>query len=114
MYLARCMLDICAGYFVMRCVIHVRRSFDLSGEHFVLRLYPQFRSEKRRAETFTSARSLVKRLTALGVPEMDPWRSFPDLGGNLDAVWTNIDVPGETFEEFGRMVGRTLESKVAA
>jgi hypothetical protein len=86
----------------MRCVVHVRRSFDLSGQHYVLRLYPQFRWDERRAESFTNARGLVERLAVLGVPKMDPGRSFPELGGVLDAVWTNIEVPRETFASFGR------------
>jgi hypothetical protein len=88
--------------FAMRCVVHVRRSFDLSGQHYVLRLYPQFRWDERRAERFTSAGSLVERLEDLGVQRMDPGRSFPNLGGILDAVWNNIDVPREIFESFGR------------
>jgi hypothetical protein len=98
----------------MRCVVHIRRSFDLSGQHFVLRLYPQFLWDERRAESFTSAKALVERLTALGVPRMDPVRSFPNLGGILDAKWDNIDVPKETFDEFGRLGSRALGSLVAA
>lgn len=86
----------------MRCVIHVRRSFDLSGQHFVLRLYPQFRWHERRAENFTDAGSLVERLADLGVARLDPGRSFPNLGGILDAMWNNIDVSRDTFESFGR------------
>jgi len=91
----------------MRCVIQVRRSFDVSGQHFVLRVYPQYRPEERLAESFTNSRTLVERLAALGVPKMDPIRSFPDLGGVLDAVWTNIEVPDGTYERFGRFGGRS-------
>lgn len=91
----------------MRCVIHVRRSFDFCGQHFVLRLYPQFLTDKRRCENFNSAQSLVERLAALGVPRMDPDRSFPDVGGLLDAMWTNIEVPQETFERFGKNAVRS-------
>lgn len=91
----------------MRCVIQVRRSFDVSGQHFVLRVYPQYRPEERLAESFTNSRALVERLTALGVPKMDPVRSFPNLGGALDALWTNIDVPDEAYERFGRFGGRS-------
>jgi hypothetical protein len=89
----------------MRCVIQVRRSFDIGGQHFVLRLYPQYHAEERRAESFTNTRTLVERLLALGVPKMDPVRSFPNLGGVLDAVWTDIEVPQGTFERFGRFGG---------
>jgi hypothetical protein len=101
----------------MRCVVHVRRSFDLCGQHFVLRLYPEFMTEKRRSESFTSAQSLVERLEALGVPRMDPGRSFPDdVGGLLDAMWTNIEVPQNTFESFGKNGSRSSseDSPVAA
>jgi len=86
---------------LMRCVVQVRRSFDMSGQHFVLRVYPQFRLEERRSESFTSTAALVERLAALGVPRMDPGRSFPGGGGVLDAIWTSVEVPQETFEGFG-------------
>jgi hypothetical protein len=96
----------------MRCVIQVRRSFDISGQHFVLRVYPQFRAEDRRAESFTSPVSLVERLGYLGVPRMDPVQSFPNLGGALDAVWSNIEVPDGVFEDFGRFGGITYGSRI--
>jgi hypothetical protein len=50
----------------------------------------------------------------LGVPKMDPVASFPDLGGALDAVWTNVEVPADMFEDFGHMGSRALDSLVAA
>ena len=96
----------------MRCVIHVRRSFDLSGQHFVLRLYPQFRWHERRAESFTDAGSLVDRLADLGVARLDPGRSFPNLGGALDAMWDNIEVPREMFDGFGRSGRAVVEPGV--
>lgn len=96
----------------MRCVIQVRRSFDVGGEHFVLRLYPQFRPDERRVERFTSAPLLVERLAALGVPRMDPFRSFPNLGGVLDAIWTNVEVPQRLFEIFGRFGGQTFGNQI--
>jgi hypothetical protein len=96
----------------MRCVIHVRRSFDVSGQHFVLRVYPQFRLEERRAESFTDSKFLVERLAMLGVPKLDPARSFPDLGGALDAIWTNVSVPEETFESFGRFGGHAYGERI--
>ena len=85
----------------MRCVVHVRRSFDITGQHFVLRVYPEFRSEERRSENFTSTEMLVDRLASLGVEGLDPARSFPG-GGSLDAMWTNIEVPQVTLEGFGK------------
>jgi hypothetical protein len=75
----------------------------MGGQHFVVRVYPQFRPEERRSESFTSTRMLVERLVVLGVPRMDPDKSFPDAGGILDAVWTSVDVPLETFAGFGRV-----------
>ena len=68
--------------------------------------------EERRAESFTNSRMLVERLAALGVPKMDPVRSFPNLGGALDAVWTNIEVSEETFENFGRFGGRAFGERI--
>ena len=100
----------------MRCVIHVRRSFDLGGQHFVLRLFREFDWESRRSERFTSSRALVERLTSLGLPSMDPQRCFPEAGGGLDAVWTNIEVPQDTLDGFGRISGRVMDGgrRVAA
>jgi hypothetical protein len=86
----------------MRCVIQVRRSFDIGGQHFVVRLYPQFQISERRAESFTNTGLLVDRLATLGVPKLDPVTSFPDLGGALDAVWNNIDVARPIYESFGK------------
>jgi hypothetical protein len=97
---------------IMRCVIQVRRSFDVSGQHFVLRVYPQYRSEERHAESFTNSRTLVERLATLGVPKMDPIRSFPNLGGVLDAIWTNIEVPDGAYEKFGRFGGRSYGERM--
>jgi hypothetical protein len=96
----------------MRCVVQLRRSFSVGGQHFVLRVYPQFRWEDRRSESFTSSELLVERLAALGVPRMDPQKSFPRVGGTLDAVWTNVEVAEETLEGFGR-VGSRLAGGVA-
>ena len=87
----------------MRCVVHVRRSFDLAGQHFVLRVYPQFLPEERARESFTSAQRLVQRLADLGVAGIrDAEESFPKGVGSLDAIWTNVDVPTKTLEDFGR------------
>lgn len=74
----------------------------MAGRHFVVRVYPQFKSEERRQESFTDSERLVDRLVELGVPRMNPVRSFPDAGGVLDAVWTNVDVPPQTLDGFGR------------
>jgi hypothetical protein len=74
----------------------------MGGQHFVLRVYPQFRWEERRSENFTRSELLVERLAELGVPRMDPGRSFPEAGGTLDAVWTNVEVPESTLDGFGR------------
>ena len=90
----------------MRYVVHIRRSFDMGGQHFVLRVYPEFRPEERRRESFTSAERLVKRLSELGIAGMDnAAKSFPEGGGVLDAVWTNVEVPPETLKSFGKGVG---------
>lgn len=86
----------------MRCVVHIRRSFDSGGQHFVLRVYPQFRPEMRERESFTSAERLVERLAELGVAGMNnAAMRFPEGGGVLDAVWTNVEVPQETLDGFG-------------
>jgi hypothetical protein len=92
----------------MRCVVHLRRSFDLGGQHFVLRLFREFDWESRRSERFTSSLTLVERLASLGLPRMDPGRCFPEKGGGLDAVWTNIEVPQAVLEDFGRTDGRVV------
>jgi hypothetical protein len=86
----------------MRCVVHLRRSFSVGGQHYVLRVYPQFQWEERRSESFVSSEALVERLALLGVPRMDPKKSFPRVGGTLDAVWTNVEIPDETLEGFGK------------
>jgi hypothetical protein len=77
----------------------------MAGRHFVLRVYPQFRPEERRQESFTNSVLLVDRLVELGVPRMDPARSFPDGSGILDAAWTNVEVQQETLEGFGKGAG---------
>jgi hypothetical protein len=79
-----------------------------------LRLYPQFRLEERRSETFTSPIPLVERLLTLGVSEMDPGKSFPKLGGALDAMWSNVEIPRETFQSFGRAVRALADHALAA
>jgi hypothetical protein len=86
----------------------------MGGQHFVVRVYPQFRPEERRSESYTSTRTMVERLVALGVPRMDPDKSFPDAGGILDAVWTSVDVPSETFTGFGGLGSRSSGAPIAA
>jgi len=73
----------------------------MSGQHSVLRVYPDFRTEERRSESFTTTQMLVERLSALGVKGLDPVRSFPGTG-SLDAMWTNVEVPQGTLEAFGK------------
>ena len=88
----------------MRYVVQIRRSLDLGGLHFVLRLYPEFQPEKRLWESFTSAESLVERMASLGVPGMNNAAHNFSGAGVLDAVWTNVEVPQETLETFGKGV----------
>lgn len=77
----------------------------MSGQHFVVRVYPEFRPEERLSESFTSAERLVRRLAELGVPGMnDTEGGFSNGNGVLDAVWTNVEVPQETLECFGKGV----------
>jgi hypothetical protein len=73
----------------------------LSGQHFVLRVYPEFRPEERRSESYTSTVLLVNRLSELGVKGLDPARSFPGCG-SLDAMWTNVEVDKVMLERFGK------------
>jgi hypothetical protein len=75
----------------MRCVVHVRKSLDFAGQHFVLRLFPLYASE---------------RLTEIGLPKAYVAATFSNLNGDSDAMWTNVEVAQEDFEHFGKGVGR--------
>lgn len=94
----------------MRCIIHIRKSFDLTGEHFVLRLCP-FDFERRRSkESFSSASSLSQRLIDMGFPKMHMHSTFCSLRDGLDAIWTNVEIGQEVFASFGRMNSHGLHS----
>jgi hypothetical protein len=93
----------------MRCAIQVRRSFDIHGQYFVLRVFGEPDWENARLERFINSRALVERLVALGLPRMDPLRCFPEKGGGLDAVWTDVEVPQEMLDGFGRGGGYVLD-----
>jgi hypothetical protein len=85
----------------MQCVVHVRKSFDFCGDHFVLRLFPHSAPGERRSESFTSVGAMLNRLLELGVSSEYVKVEFARLGGMCDAVWTNIETPRAMFESFG-------------
>jgi hypothetical protein len=88
----------------MRCTVHIRKSFDYGGTHFVLRLFPSYCSEGgRKAETFTSEGTLARRLIEMGLPEVYAGRGLANLRVGGDASWTNVEIAEEIFESFGRI-----------
>ena len=89
--------------FVMRCIVHIRKSFDLTGEHFVLRLCPLDLEGRRSKESFSSAALLSQRLLDVGLPKMHMQTTFSNLRNGLDAIWSNVEVGQETFINFGKM-----------
>jgi hypothetical protein len=88
----------------MRCIVHIRKSLDYPGLHFVLRLLPHVDAEEnmRKAETFTSEGMLLRRLIGMGLPDIYMGRSFANLRAGLDAAWNDVEIAQETFERFGR------------
>jgi hypothetical protein len=89
----------------MRCVVHIRKSVDYPGQHFVLRLFPLYTSdfeERRPVETFNTEESLSERLTGIGLPRAYMAATFSNLYGGSDAMWTNIEIAQATFDQFGR------------
>jgi hypothetical protein len=101
----------------MRCVVHVRKSFDFVGLHFVLRLFPLYASdseEQRLVETFTNEESLSRRLTDLGLPKTYVGATFSNLNGDSDAMWTNVEIAQEIFEHFGKPGNRHTDDQIAA
>ncbi len=94
----------------MRCIVHIRKSLDYPGMHFVLRLLPLDSSPEngRKVETFTSEGTLLRRLIAMGLPEIYTGRSFANLRAGLDAAWNDIEIPQETYERFGKLSDRQL------
>jgi len=92
----------------MRCTVHIRKSFDLGGKHFVIRLFPTFSREgRRKAETFTSEGRLALRLIEMGVPEIYMGRGLANLRAGADAIWTDIEIAEDSYDAFGRS-GRTM------
>ena len=88
----------------MKCTVHIRKSLDYPGIHFVLRLLPASfpLGGVRKVETFTSEGSLLRRLIEMGLPDIYMGRSFANLRAGLDAAWTDVEIPEETFHQFGR------------
>lgn len=86
----------------MRCIVHIRKSLDYPGTHFVLRLVPAEAESGRRAETFTSLGLLSRKLIEMGLPEIYMGRAFANLRAGLDAAWTDVEIAQETFDRFGR------------
>ena len=100
------------GEVFMRCIVHIRKSFDTTGKHFALRLLPLcssngYSSENvRKVETFTSEGTLSQRLIGMGLPQVYMDRSFSNLREGLDAMWTDIEMAQETFDGFGKIEDR--------
>jgi hypothetical protein len=96
----------------MRCIVHIRKSLDTAGTHFVLRLLPLYSSSKpssgalRKVETFNSEGRLSLRLIGMGLPTVYLDRSFSNLREGLDAMWTDIEIAQGTFDGFGRISDR--------
>ena len=96
----------------MRCIVHIRKSFDTTGMHFALRLLPLYSADKssreslRKVETFTSEGALSQRLIRMGLPRVYLGRSFTNLREGLDAMWTDIEMAQETFDGFGSIEER--------
>ena len=96
----------------MRCIVHIRKSFDTTGMHFALRLLPLYSAERssseglRKVETFTSEGELSQRLIGMGLPRVYMGRSFSNLREGLDAMWTDIEMAQEVFDGFGRIKDR--------
>jgi hypothetical protein len=95
----------------MRCIVHIRKSLDTAGTHFVLRLLPLYSSKSssgsvRKVETFNSEGRLSLRLIGMGLPTVYLDRSFSNLREGLDAMWTDIEVAQEMFDGFGRVSDR--------
>jgi hypothetical protein len=81
----------------MRCIVHIRKSLDYPGMHFVLRLLPAYASagNGRKVETFTSEGSLLRRLIGMGLPQIYMGRGFANLRAGLDAAWNDVELPQE-------------------
>ena len=96
----------------MRCIVHIRKSFDTTGMLFALRLLPLYSADKsssgslRKVETFTSEGALSQRLIGMGLPRVYMGRSFSNLREGLDAMWTDIEMAQEIFDGFGRIENR--------
>jgi hypothetical protein len=93
----------------MRCIVHIRKSLDYPGMHFVLRLLPLHSSlgSGRKVETFTSEGSLLRRLMGMGLPQIYLGRGFTNLRSGLDAAWNDIEISQEEFDQFGRVGERS-------
>ncbi len=98
----------------MRCIVHIRKSFDTAGTHFALRILPLYSASSsspsehvRRVETFASEGSLSQRLIGMGLPTVYMGRSFSNLREGLDAMWTDIEITQEIFDDFGKVGDRT-------
>src|ERR1035438_7853282 len=74
----------------MRCIVHIRKSFDTTGKHFALRLLPLCSSDGyssenvRKVETFTGEGALSQRLIGMGLPQVYMDRSFSNLRAGLE------------------------------
>jgi hypothetical protein len=100
----------------MRCIVHIRKSLDYPGMHFVLRLLPvnPLAENGRRVETFTSEGTLLRRLIGMGLPQIYMGRSFANLREGLDAAWNDVEIAQETFDRFGKVADMADRQAVAA
>jgi hypothetical protein len=88
----------------MRCNVHIRKSLDFTGKHFVLRIFlgDSTTKEERWSESFKSEGSLIKRLLELEIPASKLDHSLSNLTSGLDVMWTNIEIVPSALGRMGK------------
>jgi len=93
----------------MQCIVHIRRSIDCEGKHFLLRIRPLYSVEQQRSvEAFRNERALSLRLTDIGFTEGSRRTSLTNLRSGTDAMWSHMEIAQDVFEGFGQSRDRSI------
>jgi hypothetical protein len=99
----------------MKCTVHIWKSIDSEGTHFLLRLRPLYSVERNRSvETFRNERSLSRRLLAIGFSEDSRRTSLANLRSDSSAMWSHMEIAEGIFESFGQSAGHPLSLAITA
>ncbi len=87
----------------MNCIAHTWSSANCNGNHFFVCITPLSSTQGGApVESFEEESTLVERLSELGLSHPAIEKNLSLLQGNARETWFHIEVPPETFAQFGR------------